>query len=216
MRKTINRFTQSLSKLQRQNKIRLIESDILQGKRIIDVGVWCKVPEPNPSENWLEKVHGKTGQIIAVGLENMLEFKEKYPGVMCVQADGCALPFKTESIEVGFTNAVLEHVEESKQPLFVEEFSRVISQKGVLTVPDRLSPIEIHSKILFLHWLPYWRRVFAWLGEIYWSNSKNLASIFSASSFSRLLKKNTARGKWTIKRQTFCGLPSSLIAILKK
>lgn len=212
MHKTINLIIQELSKPQREQKIHLLEEDLSSGSWLVDCGVWCKMPEPNPSENWLEKQYGAHAKIIAVGLDNLIDFKKKYPDVLCVQADGCALPFKNRGVDVAFSNAVLEHIPQQQQIKFIEEISRIASKKAILTVPDHLSPIEIHSKIFFLHWLPNWRRIFSRVGENYWSKPENLSTIFSKTSLSRLLMKSSIPGVWKIKRQSLWGIPVSLIA----
>jgi hypothetical protein len=216
MRKAIISIIQELSKSQRELKIRLLEEDLRSGAYVVDVGVWCKMPETNPSENWLEKKYGGHAKIIAVGLDNLIDFRKKYPDVLCVQADGCALPFKTQSVDVAFSNAVLEHIPQHHQIKFVEEISRIASKKAILTVPDRLSPIEIHSKIFFLHWLPNWRRIFSRMGETFWSKPENLSTIFSKTSLFRLLIKSSIPGEWKIKRQSLHGIPVSLIATCKR
>ncbi|MGA2488616.1 MAG: class I SAM-dependent methyltransferase [Anaerolineales bacterium] len=153
---------------------------------------------------------------VAVGLDDMREFRKKYPRVLCVQADGCALPFKNDALAVAFSNAVLEHISVSKQLHFVEEISRAACHEVVLAVPDRLSPIEIHSRIFFLHWLPIWRQLYRKLGEYYWSSEQNLAVIFSRKTLASLLQKNPICGCWKIERQFFLFIPVSLIAIFSK
>lgn len=187
--------------------------DVLQqGGVVLDVGAWVKFPEPNPQENWLEKQNPMKGTLIAVGIENMEAFKNKYPHVLCVQANGCALPFKSNSVDIAFANAVLEHVPEEYHVNFVTELATVSRKKSILTVPDRLSPIEIHTRIPFLHWLPWWRTLFAWIGEKYWASKENLATIFTYNSLRKLLHRSTGSKSWAIKRQFLWFIPISLIA----
>jgi hypothetical protein len=207
---------QSLSKGQRQKKITLISDDILSGKKVLDIGVWCKFPEPNPSENWLEKCFSEASNIYALGLDPLFDFSDRYRNVKCIQGNGCLLPFKDNSFDVIFSNAVLEHISHDMQKDFISEISRVSKKKAVITVPDRLSPIEIHSKIFFLHWFPNWRRLFELIGERTWSNKEYLSTIFSYRSLENLLNQNTKKGSWKIKRLRFLGIPVSLIATLTK
>ena len=216
MRKMFYKFIAQQSKLMRQNKITYIAPFFDAKNMILDVGVWCNMPEPNPSENWLEKQHGGEVKIIAVGLNDMQEFHKKYPKVFCVQADGSALPFKDNAVVAGFSNAVLEHVPSHGQLHFVQELTRVVQKRAVLAVPDRLSPIEIHSRIFFLHWLPFWRRLFSLLGENYWSSEINLSTIFTKKSLGKSLNCSSISGKWKIQRQKLFFVPVSLIAIFDK
>jgi len=134
-----------------------------------------------------------------------------------VQANGCALPFRDDAADIVFANAVLEHVPKSGQTKFVYEVSRVASKSAMLAVPDRLSPLEVHSRVPLLHWLPNWRKLFRLIGEEFWASPDNLSRIFTKSALKKLVKSAMGddRFKWTIKRQTLFGLPVSLIAKYK-
>jgi hypothetical protein len=72
-----------------------------------------------------------------------------------VHADGRRLPFADGTFELGFSNAVVEHVAGGRegQRLFVNELCRVAGRVFV-TTPNRFFPLEVHSLIPFAHWLP--------------------------------------------------------------
>jgi ubiquinone/menaquinone biosynthesis C-methylase UbiE len=216
MKRLLNDYIARYSMTQRDSKISLLSNFLSKEDFVLDVGVWSDMPEPNPSENWLEKKYGNRAKIIAIGLHDMRKFREKYPGVLCVQADGSALPFMDNAVASAFSNAVLEHVPASRQAHFVEEFTRVTRHKAILAVPDRFSPIEIHSRIFFLHWLPFWREIFRLLGEEFWASERNLSSIFTKNGLKKLLNSSSDSGTWEIKRQYFMLMPVSLIAIFAK
>lgn len=215
MIKFIKKFLHQKSfQLRHQKYVETFQS-LLDGCSVIDVGVWSNFPEPNPSENWLEKQCGANGKIIAVGLDDMRQFRQKYPHVLCVQANGCALPFKNGAVDIAISNAVLEHVNQDGQENFVIEIARVSRLKSILAVPDRFCPLEIHSKIPFLHWFPFWRSAFRLLGKGYWGAKENLSTIFTKRSLGRLLRANAKNGVWSISRQRLWGIPVSLIATHK-
>ena len=206
-----------MSRYLRQKKWERLAEVLLSDSRltISDVGVWCRFPEPHPAENWLEKQDFTRGNLIAVGLENMEDFKLKYPDVFCVQANGCSLPFKDGAVDYVVANAVLEHVPSTEQENFVAAMARVARKQAILTVPDRFCPIEIHSRIPLLHWLPFWRSTFHMVGEQFWSKLENLSSIFSKSTLNRLLNRSIDH-RWMIKRQMLLFIPISLIAWITK
>ena len=145
----------------------------------MDIGVWCQMPEPHPGENWLEKQEIKKGKLICIGLKGMPQFQEKYPGTLCVQADGRSLPFKNGTVDIAVANAVLEHVPLNGQESFAFEISRVIKCRAVLAVPDRWCPLEIHSRISIAQWLSWWRRIINNFSEKFWASPMALASIFT-------------------------------------
>ena len=71
-----------------------------------------------------------------------------------MQGDACALPFADGSFDVVFSNAVIEHVGDiDRQRLFVAEALRV-GRRVFLTTPNRWFPIEVHTRLPLVHWLP--------------------------------------------------------------
>jgi len=124
--------------------------------RVLDVGVadsgfgeghW-------PTENFLEEWYPWPGQITAVGTHGFSRFRAAFPQVTCVTGDGTALPFPDDSFDIAFSNAVIEHVgTQCDQEAFAREICRV-SRRIFVTTPNRLFPLELHTKRLFVHWFP--------------------------------------------------------------
>lgn len=117
---------------------------------ILDVGV---SDEEGPETNMLEKQHPWPGKIVCAGLGDGRELRKSYPGLSYVRIDGSkALPFDDKAFDVGWSNAVLEHVGGSEQrAAFLRELIRV-SRSIFITVPNRWFPVEHHTGIPFLHW----------------------------------------------------------------
>jgi SAM-dependent methyltransferase len=202
-----------VSKRQRQAKLQPALDTLLGGGIVLDIGVWCAIPEPHASENWLEKQYPGKGTLICIGVEDMRAFKRMYPEVIPVQADGRALPFKNESLDLAVANAVLEHISAEDQESFVNEICRVVRKEAILAVPDRICPIEIHSRVPILHWFPAWRKFLRVLGKDYWADPENLSTIFSHRSLRALLDRSRLRqGMWQIRRQFYLFIPISLVA----
>jgi ubiquinone/menaquinone biosynthesis C-methylase UbiE len=67
---------------------------------------------------------------------------------------GMALPFRDKSVDLAFSNSVIEHVgTEENQFQFAQEMLRV-GKKIYCQTPSRLFPIDPHLTTPFLHWLP--------------------------------------------------------------
>lgn len=196
----------------REEKYQHVLEKLQRGAAVLDVGVWCRIPEPNSGENWLEKQEYGTGKLFVVGLNDLMDFKKQYPAALCVQANGIWLPFKDEAFEIAISNAVLEHVPRQHQQQFLQEITRVVKDSCVVAVPDRMFPVEIHSRIPLLHWLPSWRRIFRLLGETFFASEDNLAIIFTRREFKKLLDSAKPISLWSIRRQRFYGWPVSLVA----
>ena len=76
------------------------------------------------------------------------------PGIAYVQGDACALPFADGAFDVVHSNAVIEHVGgRDRQEAFVREALRV-GRRVFLTTPNRWFPIEVHTRLPLVHWLP--------------------------------------------------------------
>ena len=68
--------------------------------------------------------------------------------------DACALPFADQAFDVVFSNAVIEHVGDvGRQRQFVAEALRV-GRRVFITTPNRWFPIEVHTRLPLVHWLP--------------------------------------------------------------
>lgn len=120
--------------------------------RVLDVG-FCG-QEYSPADNWIEKHYPYPHQLTAVGLEGLEEFSRRYPRVRAVQYDGGRLPFDDGQFDVAWSNAVLEHVgAAARQVEFLRELRRV-ARRACLSTPNRWFPIEIHTRLPLLHWLP--------------------------------------------------------------
>ncbi len=75
-----------------------------------------------------------------------------------VQADGRALPFLDDEFDIGFSNAVVEHLPDlDSQQAFVAELCRV-SRRVFVTTPNRRFPIDTHTLVPLAHWLSDERR----------------------------------------------------------
>ena len=104
--------------------------------------------------NFFEEHYPWPERITALGLHDGAGFRARYPGIEYVQGDACALPFADGQFDIVFSNAVIEHVGgRERQRRFVAEALRV-GRRVFLTTPDRRFPIEVHTRLPFVHWLP--------------------------------------------------------------
>ncbi len=104
--------------------------------------------------NFFEELYPWPEQITALGLQDGGAFRARYPHIRYVQGDACALPFADREFDVVFSNAVIEHVgDRALQRIFVLEALRV-GRRVFLTTPNRRFPIEVHTRLPFVHWFP--------------------------------------------------------------
>ncbi len=122
---------------------------------VLDVGVTDAPFGHGSSDNFFEALYPWPAQITAVGRTELDRFRAAFPDVRAVQADGRELPFADREFDLGFSNAVVEHVAGGRagQRQFVHELCRVANRVFV-TTPNRYFPLEVHTLVPFAHWLP--------------------------------------------------------------
>lgn len=110
------------------------------------------------THNFFEALYPWPERITAVGNVPLEHFARAFPRIPRVVADGRDLPFADGEFDVAFSNAVVEHVGgRDDQERFVRELCRV-SRRVFVTTPNRLFPLDPHTLLPFLHWLPDGRR----------------------------------------------------------
>jgi hypothetical protein len=122
---------------------------------VVDVGVTDAPFGGGSSDNFFEALYPWPERITAVGHTDLARFAAAFPAVRAVRADGRELPFEDGSFDIGFSNAVVEHVAGGRegQQRFIAELCRVARQVFV-TTPNRWFPLDPHTLLPFAHWLP--------------------------------------------------------------
>ena len=128
------------------------------------------------SSNFLEAGYPWPDRITAVALNPMPTFQSLFPSVRVVVADGRELPFERHQFDIGFSNAVIEHVgSRAEQRRFATELARTCHRVFVAT-PNAAFPLDPHTLLPFVHWLPrrYRDRILVRLGQGRWAGESNL------------------------------------------
>ncbi len=129
----------------------------VQGKRILDIGSGT-----GEISLFLSKAGNKVTSVDVqkpkVKLEHFIRMKN------------AKLPFADKSFDIVIYNMVMEHLAKpSDQMLQLHEINRVLRSGGCCYVaqPNRIFPMEAHTRIWFLHWLPddIWFRLAKMMGR---------------------------------------------------
>jgi SAM-dependent methyltransferase len=143
--------------------------------RIIDVGV----SDENATDetNMLERVHPWPESLTCAGIHEGTGFCKTFPNITYTKIKaGAPLPFADKQFDVAYSNAVLEHVGGHDQQVALVTQLRRIARRVFLVVPNRWFPVEHHTAIPFIHWLPpsLFRGILARTHWSYWSKEENL------------------------------------------
>ena len=70
------------------------------------------------------------------------------------RATRCELPFADGAFDVGFSNAVIEHVGGRERQRRSSPRRSASRRRVFVTTPNRWFPVELHTRLPFVHWLP--------------------------------------------------------------
>jgi len=117
----------------------------------------------HPVYYFFETMYPHREKLFAIGRasENAGWYADMFPRLTYVEADLRVIPRPEGFFEVGFCNAVVEHAgSRAEQRALIHEICRGCDRVFV-TTPNRLFPVEVHTALPFLHWLPR-----PWFGAI--------------------------------------------------
>jgi ubiquinone/menaquinone biosynthesis C-methylase UbiE len=177
---------------------------------ILDVGVTSD--QSYSSSNYFEALYPYKDRVVAVGLQNASFLEKLYPGIRYVRANALHMPFSDCTFDFVHSSAVLEHVGSvANQTRMIFEALRVARRGICLTTPNRWFPIEFHTQLPLVHWLPKktCRQIFRKLGFIDLAEEQSL-NLMTASELEKITKTFTG---WRFKLATarLLGWPSNLV-----
>jgi SAM-dependent methyltransferase len=176
---------------------------------ILDVGVTSDTRQEE--SNYFERFYPYPSQVTAVGTEDGSHLAEQYHGLRYQSVEpGNSLPFSTNQFDIVFSNAVLEHTGcRSSQAAFLKEVCRV-GKRFFITTPNRWFPIEHHTGLPLLHFLPcsVYRAILARTSYRYWADEAHL-NMLSGYAL-RLMLPPGVKGQ--VETVRLFGLSSNLIA----
>ena len=115
------------------------------------------------------------------------------------------------------SNATIEHVGNFvNQVKMCENIIKLSKKYFIIITPNRFHPIEFHSKLPLLHWLPknLYRKILFLLGMKFLSKEENL-NLLSQSDLVKIMK-NLNQSNYEIKNINFLFFKSNLILIGNK
>ena len=182
---------------------------------VLDIGVTSD--QSYESSNYFEALYPFKHRLTASGLDDASFLERRYPGLRFVPADVMALPFADASFDLVHSSAVIEHVGScARQRQMLAEVLRVARRGVCLTTPNRWFPVEFHTQLPLLHWLPagLHRPLLRFLGYGFFAQESNL-HLLSRRTLSRLTV-DFPGWRFEIRRQRLLGLTSNLLLLARR
>ncbi len=190
---------------------------VAPGDTVLDIGATSD--RSYDHSNYLEAWYPYPERITAIGLDQGAVFlEEAYPGVRFVMADGRMLPFADDTFDYVHSSAVLEHAGNRFQQMALMAEGRRVARKGVfLTTPNRWYPVEFHTVLPLVHWLPakLFRAIIAKLGREFFADEKNL-NLLSARQLRCMARDIGFEDDYEVRGVRLCGCVSNVLFVLRK
>jgi hypothetical protein len=162
--------------------------------------------------NYFEAWYPHKWKVTAIGIDDAAFLQRSYPGLRFLRADGRNLPFCDGSFDYVHSSAVLEHVGcRENQLQFLREAWRVCRKGIFITTPNRWFPVEFHTLLPILHWLPprWFRAILAAAGNDFFASEENL-NLVSKHSLNLIAAAGGISDRRTA-AVTLLGWPTNLI-----
>ena len=131
--------------------LKLVEQFDNKSVTILDVGGWERYWE-------VQEFADTSNQIILLNTE---KFKTRHSGISSVVGDARNMDgFPDQSIDIVFSNSVIEHLETFENQSEMANEVKRIGKKYFIQTPSYYFPLEPHFLFPFFHWFPISIRVF--------------------------------------------------------
>jgi ubiquinone/menaquinone biosynthesis C-methylase UbiE len=182
---------------------------------VLDVGATSE--RTYEASNYLEAWYPHKDKVTAIGLDDASFLATLYPGMRFVQADALALPFADAAFDVVHAAAVIEHVGAfERQRGLLRECCRVARRAVFVTTPNRWFPIEFHTVLPVVHWLPkpLFRGLMRRTGRSFFAEEANL-NLMTAREMARAAA-GVAGFTAAVSTVHLGGWPSNLLLTLRR
>lgn len=186
-----------------------------KNKSIIDIGT---TPSISEFQNViLSKVKNNKNVTCLSNLDCKILLK-KYPNIKkIILGDGRKNNLPDNNFDIVHSNATIEHVGSYQNQLkFIKECIRISKKYIFIQTPNRFYPIDFHTIIPFIHWLPknIHRKILQIIGLNFYSLEKNL-NLLSEQDLISMCKELNISNFRIIKYKLFF-MTSNLILLVKK
>ena len=181
---------------------------------LLDVGTTPSIEKYN---NVILKNLKSLKKITCISNQDCRNLEDLYNNIITFTGDAKDMKFQDNNFDVVHCSATLEHVGSFENQIkVVSEINRLAKHYAFISTPNRYYPIELHTKIPFVHFLPkkLFRFILSLFGEKFFSKEVNL-NLLSIDDLKLICEKIKIKN-YKIIRHKFLFFTSNLILIIKK
>jgi ubiquinone/menaquinone biosynthesis C-methylase UbiE len=181
---------------------------------ILDIGT---TPVILKHENYFLNHYKFKDKVTCLSNQNLEKLKSVYPNLKTILGDGRDTGLNENQFDITISNATLEHVGSfEQQKSFVKEMNRVSRKKSIIITPNRYYPLDTHTMLPFIHWLP--KKIHRKLLKIFKYDFLSLEKNLNLLSTKDLIKicSDLNITNYHIQSINFMGFKSNLILIINK
>ena len=198
----------------RKKLYEMIIPHILDEDEIIDIGT---TPVLDKHENFFLNHYKFPHKITCFSDQKLDTLKNNFPNLKMIRGDGRDTKLPNNSYDIVMSNATLEHVGSfDNQNRFIKELYRISKKKCIISTPNRYFPIDSHTMLPLVHWLPkkIHRKFLNLLGQNFLAKEENL-NLISIKDILKICKDNNFNNYKILKMKYYL-FTSNLILILEK
>ena len=184
-------------------------------KSILDIGT---TPSLDEEQNVILTKTINNKNIICISNQDCKILSQKYPHIKeFVIGNAIKMNFQNDTFDIVHTNATIEHVGSYQNQIsLIRETLRVSKKHVFIQTPNRFYPIDFHTTLPLIHWLPknIHRKILKILGLNFYASEKNL-NLLSEKNLKNMCKELNLKKFKIIKHKLFF-LTSNLILIIEK
>ena len=182
---------------------------------ILDIG--STEDENNPSSNYIVKNLGNYKIYKSISDQLIKSNFFTYKLNKSITSDFSEQEIKQSKSDLVISNATIEHVGSIENQIkMCENIIKLSNKYFIINTPNKFHPIEFHTKIPLIHWLPnkFYRIILKFLGLKFFADENNL-NLLSENDLVLIMKKLN-QVNFSIKKIKFLFFCSNLILIGKK
>ena len=193
----------------------LVNNNYSKDKSIIDIG---STPSLEKEQNiFLENIKDNQN-VTCLSNQDCRILKKKYKNIKNILIGNAKnTMLENDSFDIVHSNATIEHVGSfENQVSFVKEMFRISNESIFIQTPNRFYPLDFHTILPFIHWLPkkIHRKILKLMNLDFYSKEENL-NLLSIKDLKKICKILNVKKYKIIKHKLFF-LTSNLILVIYK